>query len=66
MSEERSCSGAICRSKPTSYNIFVKSDVMWSEKRRESATDIACAIHISEIMLHYYFEECTGNLNKGC
>jgi hypothetical protein len=52
MSEEHSCSTAICRRKRTSYNINVEFDIMCRKKRGECAIDIAHGIQIPEMMIH--------------
>jgi hypothetical protein len=46
MSEDHSCSSAICRRKRSSYNIHVKLDL------GKRAVDIANAIQSPEMMIH--------------
>jgi hypothetical protein len=62
MSEEHSCSDAVCSRKCISYDSHVKFDVRHHKKRGEHVIDIAGAVQIPDMMIHTtYFKDCTGN-----
>jgi hypothetical protein len=52
LSEEPNCSGAICKTKHTSYNLAVKLDVIHHMSRVQHTTDTACALQIPETTVH--------------
>jgi hypothetical protein len=54
LSEEPPCSGAICKTKHTSYNLAIKLYII-HKSREQHTTDTACALQIPETSVHTIF-----------